>query len=118
MKRVYTDYLHDILDASLKAEQFVAGITFEEFEKNDEKVFAVAHALEIIGEAARSIPEEKRTQYADVPWRSITGMRDKLIHGYFTVDLSRVWETVRNDLPSLREAISKILAEVKIAGEE
>jgi uncharacterized protein with HEPN domain len=118
MKRVYTDYLQDILDAALKAEQFVAGITFEEFEKNDEKVFAVAHALEIIGEAARSVPEEKRAQYADVPWRSITGMRDKLIHGYFTVDLSRVWETVKSDLPSLREAVSKILTETKTNPEE
>ena len=113
MIREYVDYLNDILDAAQKAQQFVAGLDFDEFVGNDEKVFAVIRALEIIGEAARSVPEEVRDRYPDVPWRNIIGMRDKLIHGYFGVDNKRVWETVQDDLPPLHKSVAKMLADAK-----
>ena len=77
-----------------------------------EKVFAVVRALEIIGEAARSIPDDMQEKYTEVPWRDVIGMRDKLIHGYFGVSLKRVWDTVEGDLPRLRETILKMLAEM------
>lgn len=105
----YTDYLRDIIYAIEKAEQFVEGIDFISFKANDEKVFAVIRALEIIGEAVKKLPISVRAQYPDVPWQDIAGMRNKLIHEYFGVNIRRVWETVQEDLPPLRDAVMEML---------
>lgn len=83
MKRVYTDYLRDMRDNAEKAMDFVEGIDFEEFKRDDKSVYAVIRAVEIIGEAARNIPEEIRRKYPEIPWREITAMRNKLSHEYF-----------------------------------
>jgi len=70
---------------------------------------AVVRALEVIGEAARHVPQSIRSQYPLVPWRGMTGMRNKVIHDYFGVDTAVVWRTVKEDLPALRQAILLIL---------
>jgi len=70
---------------------------------------AVLRQLEIIGEATKQISEESRRKNPHIPWRSIAGMRDKLIHAYFKVDLKEVWRTARNDLPTLKTEIIRIL---------
>lgn len=90
MTRAYTDYLHDILDASSKAQQFVEGVAFTSFKANDEKIYAVIRALEIIGEAVKFIPQTERDRYPQIPWQAVAGMRDKLIHGYFVINVRRV----------------------------
>lgn len=113
MTRLFSDYLHDILDAISKTERFVAGVDFASFQANDEKVYAVIRALEIIGEAAKSIPKEERNRFPEIPWQAVTGMRDKLIHGYFVVSLPRVWETVQRDLPPLKTIVEQMLSERK-----
>jgi uncharacterized protein with HEPN domain len=112
-ERVYSDYLNDMLYAAQKAEEFVSGLTFEEFNTNDEKVYAVIRALEVIGEAAKQIPAHLRRRYSELPWNNMAGMRDKLIHSYFGVNLRRVWETVIQDLPHLIKVVSRMLEEVK-----
>jgi uncharacterized protein with HEPN domain len=109
--REFLDYLGDIRDAVVKARQFVAGMTYEQFAADEKTAFAVVRCLEIIGEAARKIPEAVRTRYPQVAWREMTGMRDVLIHDYFGVNLRVVWNTVQNDLPPLKPQIEQIIAD-------
>ena len=109
----YTDYLQDILYAVERAESFTEGMDFAAFEADEKTAFAVVRALEIVGEAAKKIPPEVRQRYSDLPWREMAGMRDKLSHDYFGVDLRRVFETVRQDLPPLRTSLEKILQDIE-----
>ncbi len=111
VKREYLDCLKDIQDALEKIQEFIAGLDFEGFAKDEKTTFAVIRALEIIGEAARKIPKSVRSSYPDIPWQDMTGMRDKLIHDYFGVDLRVVWKTLQIDLPPLKVIIDQTLRE-------
>ena len=106
-------YLKHILDAISNIEKFMKGVSKEAFSSNIEKQYAVLRGLEIIGEATKSLSEELKTKYPQVPWKEIAGMRDKLIHQYFGVDLELVWETIRKDLPKLKNPIIRILKEIE-----
>lgn len=112
MSRDITDYLNDILDNIAIAQQFVEGLTFEQFDDDPRTTYAAIRAVEVIGEATKSIPDDIRDQYPQVPWRSIVGMRDKMIHQYFGVNNSVLWETIQNDLPALEPIIKAILVDV------
>ena len=109
-KREYTDYLRDILDAIDKAEKFTAGMDSLTFEAADKTIFAVVRALEIIGEVTKKLPDPLKERYLEIPWREMAGMRDKVIHDYFGVNLRRIFETVRQDLPPLHESIAHMLS--------
>jgi uncharacterized protein with HEPN domain len=102
-------YLQDILDATFDIEKFMRGVTKKEFFKNKEKQYAVYKALEIIGEATKSVSKELRAKHGQIPWKEIAGMRDKLIHDYLGISIERVWETVKKALPPLKQQISNIL---------
>ncbi len=110
-ERVYADYLEDILEAIEKVAQFIQGITHKQFAQDVKTVFAVIHALEIIGEATKKVPSSVRESYTEVPWRAMAGMRDKLIHDYSGVNVIVVWKTASEDLPSLEPVIRRILEE-------
>lgn len=108
-KREYRDFLEDILDNAQKAIRFIEGINFKDFKKNEEKIFAVIRALELIGEAAKQIPKSIQSKSPKVPWEEMSGMRNKLVHEYFGVDLKVVWKTLKKDIPPLIEEIERIV---------
>lgn len=101
--------LDDIQEAGTKILRFTQGIDFAAFVQNDEKVDAVIRNFEIIGEAASKLSPELRQTHTQIPWRRITGYRNRLIHEYFGVDLQIVWKVVENELPQLLNDINDIL---------
>jgi uncharacterized protein with HEPN domain len=108
-KRDHLDYLQDILSMIDKVEQFTADLSLEEFEENEMVHFAVIRAIEVMGEAAKHVPPEVKRRYPEVPWIRMAGMRDRIIHGYFGLDLHIVWKTATRSIPMLRPKISEIL---------
>jgi len=117
MKREVVDFINDILDGMNKAMKFVEGMSYEEFIRDDKTVFAVIRAIEVIGEAAKKIPEDVRARYPDIPWRGIAGMRDKVIHEYFGVDLKIVWQTVSRAIPEVKPSFEKMLRDLERRGD-
>lgn len=111
--REYTDYLKDILDAIEKVQQFVEEMDFEKFSRDSKTIFAVIRGLEIIGEASKKIPETTKRQNPNLPWREMSGIRDKLIHEYFGTNVRVVWNTVNEDVPKLKSGISTMLEKIE-----
>lgn len=108
-RRSHVDYFRDILEAAVQAQEFVKGQDFESFSRNQEKIYAVTRALEIIGEADRSVPSDIQAQYPEVPWHEMIAMRNIVAHQYFGVELRVLWRTVFEDLPPLQSEVSQIL---------
>ena len=113
-ERIYLDYLDDILDAADKIKEFTQGMSEELFCRDVKTAYAVVHAFEIIGKATRRLPHEFKESHPELPWRSMAGMRDKLIHDYFGINLMVIWKTVSEDLPLLEKAIRCILADMDV----
>lgn len=109
MKREYKVYIQDIIDAIGKIQKFTKGSTYDEFLEDEKTVYAVVRALEVIGEAAKNVPESLRAKHPDIPWKEMAGMRDKLIHEYFGVKYEVVWDTAKTELPQLKPKFEKLL---------
>ena len=107
MPRDFEVYLEDILQAIAKTRNYVAGLTRESFAQDSMRIDAVVRNLEIIGEAAKMIPESIRVEYPNIEWKKIAGLRDILAHHYFEVDLDIVWDIVQNKLPELERDLGK-----------
>jgi uncharacterized protein with HEPN domain len=114
--RDYGDYLQDILDAMDETSMFTDGMSFKTFAQDRKTINAVVRSLEVLGEAAKRIPEDLRAQAPDVPWKRMAGMRDKLIHEYFGVDLSIVWAVINDELPPFRPEIERLLRKLEKEG--
>ena len=110
MKRDSRLYLDDIFDAIEKIEDYVEGLSFEEFSADSKTVDAIVRNFEIIGEATKRIPLETKEKYPQIPWKMMAGTRDKLIHEYFGVNLQTLWKAVKEDLPPVKRAITSLLA--------
>ncbi|RLI99543.1 MAG: DUF86 domain-containing protein [Candidatus Aenigmatarchaeota archaeon] len=113
MKREIYDYVKDILDNINYVMEFTKGIEFEDFANDKKTVYAVIRSLEIIGEASKKIPKDIKEKYKEIPWKQMSGMRDKLIHEYHGVDIEIVWTVVKKELPPLKPSIEKMLKDIE-----
>jgi len=102
-------YLLDILIAARKALKFVEGIDQNKFEDNEIIQNAVIRPLEIIGEASARVSKDFRRAHAEIPWREMVGLRNRLVHEYFRIDFGAVWDTIHKDLPKLIEIIEPLV---------
>lgn len=105
------DYVEDIVEATRKIDRYTADLEYDAFVDDELTVDAVLRNFEVIGEAAKNVPEDVRDEYDEVPWSEMAGMRDKLIHGYSTVELSIVWRTVEEEIPGLKRQMESIRAD-------
>lgn len=110
-RRAYTDFLQDILDNISLARRFTDEQMFEQFAADEQAMYATVRALEIIEEATKRLPAELRARQPLVPWRELAGLRDVIIHQYDRVQIDRVWEAVRVELPALEPLIARLLEE-------
>jgi len=90
-----------MIDAADAVAQFVAGRSRDDLERDRMLLFALAHAIEILGEAANKISPEVRAAAPQIPWRAIVSMRNRLIHGYFDINTTIVWKTATEEVPAL-----------------
>src|SRR5579859_3511452 len=102
-------YLLDMLQAARDAVAFTTGLTRSEFEGSRIAQYAVAHALQIVGEAAARTSEETRLHAPEVPWSQIVGMRNRLVHDYGRVDRDILWDAVRVDVPALITVLERVV---------
>ena len=106
-------YLEDILEALVRIGEYVDGLSYEAFSRDRKTVDAVVRNFEVVGEAAKRMPVGVKRRYPGVPWATMAGMRDKLMHAYLGVDLKVLWATVREDVPPLRVSVESILRELE-----
>ena len=109
MQREPRVFLEDILVAAVKVEKYTKGLTFDEFIDNDLISDAVIKNILVIGEATKNIPDEIRQKSSGIEWRKMAGMRDMMIHGYFSINYKIVWDVVQNKIPTLKKQVEQLL---------
>jgi len=105
-------YLRHILDAIALVEEYVRGVSWEDFQESQLVQDGVVRQLGIIGEAARRVSTSVQQTHSEIPWSDIVGMRYILIHDYFEVDEKEVWKTVQDDLPTLKDLVTDLESEL------
>ncbi|MEK7655384.1 MAG: DUF86 domain-containing protein [Patescibacteria group bacterium] len=112
-KRGVKLYLEDIKDAIRKIEKYTRGVDFDSFSKDEQMIDATVRNFSIIGEAVINIPKEIITDYPDIAWKEMKGMRNKVIHEYFGIDEEILWKTIQDDIPVIKKQISKLLRDLR-----
>lgn len=103
--------LEHILESISRIKRYISGKTFDDFVADDMMYYAVVKNIEILGEAANMLTVEFRQGHPQTPWKLISGMRNYIVHEYFQVDNTVVWDVITNDLPQLEMQVSSYLSE-------
>ena len=104
--------LQDILDAIKRIQSYQRGSDEKKFADDLMRQDAIMRQIEIIGEAARNVSAEFQEQHQEIPWSQMIGMRNKIVHDYTNIDIPEIWKTAKNDIPQLKQMISRFLKEV------
>ncbi len=118
MKKDVSIYLKDILENMELIEIFLDEMSYDDFVNDKKTYYAVIKCIEIIGEAVKQIPNSTRSKYPEFPWKDMAGMRDKVIHFYFGVDLEIVWLTATEDIVEIKPLIKDVLEELDIKSDD
>ncbi len=106
-------WLEDIHQAVERIEQYIAGLSWQDFLQDTKTQDAVIRNLEVIGEAVKQLSPNVREAYPEVPWRAMAGLRDRLIHHYFGLNLEILWHVVTQELPMIKQQIRRILGRLE-----
>jgi len=109
MKKDDSVYLRHIMDAFVQIERYTDGVSHDDFMENRLLQDGVIRQLEVMGEAARNLTEDLRNEYPNIPWRQMIGLRNRMIHAYFNVNLQIIWEIIQGDIPNLKKDINYVL---------
>ena len=110
-KRPIDLLLNDICQAIDRIDQYIKNLSFDAFSDDQKSVDAVARNLEIIGEAANRLPVEFKEKYSEIEWYKVVGLRHRIVHEYFGIDLEIIWQILQKDLPELKRKILEIVSE-------
>ena len=98
----------DIREAIDRIQQYIKGLSYEDFSDDQKSIDAVVRNLEIIGEAANRVPDEFKENHQEIEWYKIVGLRNRIIHEYFGVDIQIIWQILQKDIPELQDHLSRI----------
>ena len=101
--------VEDMLEALRKIDLYIGGMDHSAFLRDEKTIDAVVRNLEVLGEAARQIPDDYVISHSHVPWRKISGLRNRIVHDYFGLDLEIIWQILKNDLPPLKTSLEKLV---------
>lgn len=110
-------FLKDMRVAAQKIKRYTQTSTFESYRQDEQKIDATLHNLEIIGEAAKNVPQDIRASYPNIPWRNMARFRDVIAHHYFGINLETVWDIVENELPELLSELDSVITDEEAKGE-
>ncbi len=108
-KRDWKILFEDIIESINRIENYTKDLSFEDFAQSQLIIDAVVRNIEIIGEASKNVPEETQNKFEDIPWQKIKGIRNRIVHEYFAVDISIIWYIVKNELQPLENNLSQHL---------
>ena len=109
-KRDWKILFEDILESIMKIEQYTERINFDDFAMNSMVIDAVVRNIEIIGEASNNVPDPVKEKHPAVPWKKLTGIRNRIVHEYFGIDINIIWFIVENELSQLKQWITDSLS--------
>ncbi|OGU75466.1 MAG: hypothetical protein A2V93_09340 [Ignavibacteria bacterium RBG_16_34_14] len=110
-RRDWKILFEDIVESINKIEEYIKGLSFEDFSHNSLIIDAVVRNIEIIGEASKNMPQAIQNKFHDIPWQKLKGIRNRIVHEYFKIDVSIIWFIIQNELNSLKGNIEKHLKE-------